>query len=108
MAVVGAVGWPWGSAQARLVEQAADHLDRGVKLAGQLRHIHVVVAAGRQVAAKIGEAESAGTVAQAALLAVDHCEATRDVQTGVRWGCLGCFPCVRGAGRPTTPGEPNS
>jgi hypothetical protein len=105
VAVVSAVGWPWESAQARLVEQAADHLNGGVKFAGQLRHVHLVVAAGRQVVGKVSEAEGADALAQAALLAVDHREATRDAQTGVCWGCWWCYPCARSAGSPTTPGD---
>ena len=49
-----------------------------------------------------------GTVVQAALLAVDHCEAALEHQAAGQTGCWWCFPCAWSAGSPTTPGDPNS
>jgi hypothetical protein len=60
-----------------LVNQAADQVNGGVQLAGELGQDGVVLAACREVAVQVGEAEGVGAVVQAALLAVDDSEAAR-------------------------------
>ncbi len=77
----------------------------GVQFAGELSQARVVLAARHQVATEVGEPQSVGAVAKVALLAVEDGEAAADGQAAVRWGCWWCFPCVRGAGRPTTQGD---
>jgi hypothetical protein len=52
--------------------------------------------------------EGVGAVVQAALLAVDHCEAALEHQAAGQTGCWWCFPCAWSAGSPTTPGDPNN
>jgi len=91
---------------AGLGNQAADHVNGGVQLAGELGQAGVLLAARHEIGVEVGEAEGVGAVAKAALLAVEDSKAARDAQAAARQGCLGCFPCARSAGRPTTPGDP--
>jgi hypothetical protein len=96
-------GW-WG--QAGVVEQAAGDHGGGGKLAGQSCEAGLLLAARREVAGKVGEAQGDDAVAQSLLLAVDDREAASEDQAAVVWCCQWYFPCARGAGSPTTPGDP--
>jgi hypothetical protein len=97
-----------GAVDAGLVDEAADHVNGGVKLAGELRQAGVVLAARRQVAVEVGEAEGVSAVVQTPLLTVDGGETASDEEAAVHWGCRWCFPCARSAGRPANPGDPPS
>jgi hypothetical protein len=82
---------------AGLGNQAADHVDGGVQLCGELGQAGVVLAACHEVAVQVGEAEGMGAVVQAALLAVDDSEAALVERAAVRWWC---FPALGVPGAP--------
>jgi hypothetical protein len=73
-----------------LIDEAADYVDSGVQLAGELGQAGVLLAARHQVAIKVCEPKDVGAVVQAALLAVDDRETALDAQAASPWGCLGC------------------
>ncbi len=64
-----------------LAYEAADHVDGGVKLSGELRQAGVWLAACHEIAVQIGEPEGVGAVVEAPLLAVDDGEAAAEDQT---------------------------
>jgi hypothetical protein len=78
-ALAGAADLRWGAVDAGLVDEAADHVDGGVQLAGELGQAGVLPAARHQVTVKAGESQGVGAVVEAALLAVDDGEAARDL-----------------------------
>src|SRR6266498_1143688 len=75
-------GW-WG--QAGVVEQAAGNHGGGGELAGQLCEAGVLLAAGGEVAGKVGEPQGDDAVVQAPLLAVDDGEAAAEDQMTMYW-----------------------
>jgi hypothetical protein len=89
---------------------AADGRLGGVEVVGELGDAPAVTQQGLQAAAEVGEAQSSGLLVEAALLGVDDREAPLDNKVARRscccWWWWWCFPCARGAGRPTTPGDP--
>jgi hypothetical protein len=68
-----------GAVDLGLVNEAADHINSGVQLVGELGQAGVLLAARHQVAVQAGEPQGVGAVVQAALLAVDDHEAALDV-----------------------------
>jgi hypothetical protein len=85
-ALTGAADLGWGAVDAGLVDAAADHVNGGVQLAGELGQAGVLLAARHQVAVEVGEPHGVGAVVEAPL-AVDDGKAARDVQAVARWGC---------------------
>ena len=75
-------GW-WG--QAGVVEQAAGNHGGGGELAGQLCEGGVLLAAGGEVAGKVGEPQGDDAVVEAPLLAVDDRKAAAEDQTAGWW-----------------------
>jgi len=107
-ALAGAAQRPRGAVDAGLVNEAADDVDGGVEFAGQLREAGVCLAARLQVVLQVSEAQASGLLVEASLLAVGDGEAAAEDQTARQMCWLGCCPCARSAGSPTTPGDPPS
>jgi len=70
---------------AGLVNEAADHMDRGVKLAGEAGHAGVVLAARHEVAAKVGEPQRMSVLVEAALLLIDDGNVADNGEPAGRW-----------------------
>jgi hypothetical protein len=69
---------------ASLVDEAADHVNGGVQLAGELGQAGVLLAARHQVAVQVDEPQRLGAVVQAALLAIKDSKAALNEQTAAR------------------------
>jgi hypothetical protein len=80
----------------------------GGEVGGELGGAPAIVEQGLQAGAQVGEAEASGLLVELMVMAAVDPEATVDGQAAGQACWWGCFPCARGAGRPTTPGDPPS
>jgi len=84
---------------------ADGHLGGG-QAGGELGDAPAVVEQGLQARAQVGEAQASGLLVELMVLAAVDPNTALDAQAARRTGCWWCCPCARGAGSPTTPGDP--